>query len=89
MELEFKLYNRGYNLMVECHASDLIVRVRFPLAAPKKYFKINCKRLIFLHFISKNQEIFYIILTNYVKCDIIITRKKFLKKGSPLLWGRR
>lgn len=24
--------------MVECHASDLIVRVRFPLAAPKRVF---------------------------------------------------
>ncbi len=24
----------GYNLVVECHASDLIARVRFPLAAP-------------------------------------------------------
>ena len=29
----------GYNLMVECHASDLIVRVRFPLPAPN-YIKL-------------------------------------------------
>ena len=29
-------FNRicGYNLVVECHASDLIARVRFPLPAP-------------------------------------------------------
>ena len=25
----------GYNLVVECHASDLIARVRFSLPAPK------------------------------------------------------
>lgn len=48
MELEFKLYNRGYNLMVECHASDLIVRVRFPLAAPFNIMYI-CSDLAKLH----------------------------------------
>lgn len=30
----------GYNLVVECHASDLIARVRFPLPAP---FEINLR----------------------------------------------
>lgn len=28
----------GYNLVVECHASDLIARVRFPPSAPKCVF---------------------------------------------------
>ena len=27
----------GYNLVVECHASDLIARVRFSLPAPFEY----------------------------------------------------
>ena len=31
-----------YNLVVECHASDLTARVRFPLPAPKK---INIAKL--------------------------------------------
>ena len=26
----------GYNLVVECNASDLVARVRFPLPAPPK-----------------------------------------------------
>lgn len=26
----------GYKLMVDCHASDLKVRVRFPLPAPQR-----------------------------------------------------
>ena len=26
--------NCGYNLVVECHASDLVARVRFSLPAP-------------------------------------------------------
>ena len=29
------IYTCGYNLVVECHASDLIARVRFSLPAPK------------------------------------------------------
>lgn len=28
-----------YNLVVECHASDLVARVRFPLPAPRFYKK--------------------------------------------------
>ena len=27
----------GYNLVVECHASDLVARVRFSLPAPTTY----------------------------------------------------
>ena len=35
LEYNKNKYKRGYNLVVECHASDLIARVRFPLPAPK------------------------------------------------------
>ena len=38
----------GYNLVVECHASDLIARVRFPLPAPfEDNLQIICKLFIF------------------------------------------
>ena len=36
-KIVYTIYIRGYNLVVECHASDLIARVRFSLPAPMTF----------------------------------------------------
>ena len=38
----------GYNLVVECNASDLVARVRFPLPAPQKRYKVKFLYIFFV-----------------------------------------
>lgn len=45
----------GYNLVVECHASDLIARVRFSLPAPPEY---NLRTVKVREFFRKSKNVF-------------------------------
>ena len=56
----------GYNLVVECHASDLVARVRFPLPAPVTFLFELFIEQIDMKSISKMVD-FFLLQKNHPK----------------------